>query len=76
MYKTSTPEGILIVTPTLEGKPTNPKGTPSPHEVRLILLATNRVFQCLGNKYFPWVLLLIEASIFPYFHPTKLTLSQ
>ena len=47
--KTSTPEGIFIVTPSLEGLPTKAKEAPSPHEVRLALLDTNPVFQCLGE---------------------------
>ena len=46
--KTSTPEGIFIVIPSLEGWPTKPKEAPSPHEVRLTLLDTNPVFDCLG----------------------------
>ena len=33
--KTSTPQGIFIVTPSLEGWPTKAKEAPSPHEVRL-----------------------------------------
>ena len=44
--KTSTPQGIFIVTPSLEGLPTNEEA-PSPLEVRLALLDTNPVFQCL-----------------------------
>ena len=46
--KTSTQLGIFIVTPTLEGSPIKAKEAPSPHEVRLTLLDTNPVFQCLG----------------------------
>ena len=43
--KRSTPEGILIATPSLEGWPTKAKETPSPHEVKLALLdTTNPVF--------------------------------
>ena len=45
--KTSTPKGIFIVTPELEGSPTKAKEAPFPHEVRLALLETNLVFQCL-----------------------------
>ena len=48
--KTSTPKGIFIVTPELEGLPTKAKEAPFPHEVRLALLDTNSVFQCLGEK--------------------------
>ena len=48
--KTSTPSGIFIVTPILDGQPTKVKEAPSPHEVRLTLLDTNSVFQCLGGK--------------------------
>ena len=50
--KTSTPQGIFIVTPSLEGCPTKAKETPSPHEVRLALLDTNPVLQCLGDDFF------------------------
>ena len=45
--KTSTPQGIFIVTPSLEGWPTKAKEAPSPHEVRLAPLDTNPVFQSL-----------------------------
>ena len=37
------------MTPSLEGRPTNAKEAPSPHEVRLRPLDTNPVFQCLGE---------------------------
>ena len=43
--KTSPPEGIFIVTPSLEGSPTKAKEVPSPHEVRVA-----PVFQCHGVK--------------------------
>ena len=48
--KTSTPQGIFIVTPSLEGSPTKAKEATSPHEVRLDPLDTNPVLQCLGVK--------------------------
>ena len=48
--KISTPYGIFIVTPSLEEWPTKAKEVPSPHEVRLSLLDTNPVFQCLEDK--------------------------
>ena len=35
------------MTPSLEGWPTKAKEAPSPHEVRLALLDTNPIFQCL-----------------------------
>ena len=38
--------------PSLEGLPTKAKEAPSPHEVRLALLDTYPVFQCLGDKKF------------------------
>ena len=41
--KTS-PKGIFIVTPSLEGWPSKAKEAPSPHEVRLALLDTNPAF--------------------------------
>ena len=47
--KTSTPYGIFIVTPSLEGWPIYAKEAPSPHEVRVALLVTNPVFQSLGE---------------------------
>ena len=37
------------MTPSLEGLPTKAKEAPSPHEVRLALLDTNPVFQCLWD---------------------------
>ena len=42
--KTSTLEGIFIVTPSLEGWPTKAKEAPSLHEVRLTPLDINPVF--------------------------------
>ena len=48
--KTSTPYGIFIVIPSLEGWPTKAKKAPSPHEVRLAPLDTNPVFQYLGEN--------------------------
>ena len=48
--KTSTPQGIFIVTPSLEGWPNNAKEAPPPYEVRLALLDTNPVFQCLREN--------------------------
>ena len=42
--KTSTPYGIFIVTPSLEGSPTKAKEARSPHEVRLALLDIKQVF--------------------------------
>ena len=47
--KTSTPYGIFIVTPSLEGSPTKAKEAPSPHEVRLAPLDTNPVFPYLRD---------------------------
>ena len=49
--KTSSPEGIFIVTPSLEGWPTNAKEARSSHEVRLAPLDTKLVFQSLGELY-------------------------
>ena len=57
--KTSTPQGIFIVTPSLEWSPTKAKEALSPHEVRLAPLDTNPVLQCLGEKS------LITAEISP-----------
>ena len=48
--KTSTPEGIFVVIPSLEGWPTKAKEATSPHEVRLTPLDPNRLFQCLEKK--------------------------
>ena len=51
LCKTSTPEDIFIVIPSLEGWPTKTKEAPSPHEVRLAPLDTNPVFQNLGGDF-------------------------
>ena len=48
--KTSIPQCILIVTPSLERWPTKAKEAPSPHEVRLTPLDTNPVFQNVRMK--------------------------
>ena len=40
------------MTPSLEGWPTKAKEAPYPDEVRLALLDTNPVFQCLGEKIY------------------------
>ena len=37
--------------PSLEGWPTKAKEAPSPHEVRLVPLYTNPVFQSLSGKF-------------------------
>ena len=42
--KTSTPQDIFIVTPSLEGWQTKTNEAPSPHEVKLALLDTNPIF--------------------------------
>ena len=42
--KTSTPQGIFIVTPSLEGWQTKAKEAPLLHEVRLASLDTKPVF--------------------------------
>ena len=52
--KTSTPQGIFIMIPSLEGSQTKAKEAPSPQEVSLAPLDTNPVFQCLGEKYILW----------------------
>ena len=38
------------MTPSLEGRPTEAKEAPSPHEVRLAPLDTNREFPSLWDK--------------------------
>ena len=50
--KTSTTQGIFIVTRSLEGWTTNTRETPSCHEVRLTTLDTNTVFQSVGAFQF------------------------
>ena len=60
--KTSTPLGILIVIPSLEGWPTKAKEAPSPHEVRMSPLDTNLVFQSLGVIVFSLQLLEFVLS--------------
>ena len=42
--KTTTPQGIVTVIPSLKGWPIKAKETSSPHEVRLNTLDTNPVF--------------------------------
>ena len=49
--KTSTPKGIFVVTPSLEGWPTKTKEAPSPHEVSPTQYFTNTLFQCLRENY-------------------------
>ena len=39
------------MTPSLEGWPTKAEEATSPHEVRLALLDTNPVFQCVGENF-------------------------
>ena len=51
------------MTPSLEGWPTTAKEAPSPHEVRLALLDTNPVFQCLGREHLPWEKTLASVYI-------------
>ena len=48
--KTSTPEGIFIMIPSLEGWPTKAKEGPSPHEVRLTPLGITQYFCVSGMK--------------------------
>ena len=48
-YKTSTPQGIFIVTPSLEVCPTKVKEAPSPHEVRLTPLTPTQYFLSRGS---------------------------
>ena len=47
--KTSTPKGIFIMIPSLEGWPTKAKEAPSPHEVRPTLLTPTQYFNVLGK---------------------------
>ena len=44
------------MTPSLEGWTTKAKGASSPHEVRLALVDTNPVFQCLGDRAYSIIL--------------------
>ena len=50
------------MTPSLEGLPTKTKEAPYPHKVRLTLLGTNPVFQCLEDAII-YLLLLITIII-------------
>ena len=61
--KTSSPEGIFIVTPSLEGWPTKAKEATSPHEVRLVVLDTNPVFQSLGGEKLDMILMYFKNKI-------------
>ena len=47
--KTSSPKGIFIVTPSIEGSSTKAKEAPSLDEIRLAPLGNNPVFQFLGD---------------------------
>ena len=67
--KTSTPYGIFIVIPSLEGWPTKAKEALSPHEVRLTPLDTNPVFQCLEEN-------TSETTLRNYFETTSETTSK
>ena len=42
--ETSTPLDIFIVTPSLEGWPTKAKEAPSPHEMRLAPLMSQKIY--------------------------------
>ena len=64
--KTSTPWGIFIVIPLLEGWPTKAKEAPSPHEVRLAPLDTNPVFQSLVKCVLDSKLVYDKKIIFYY----------
>ena len=69
--KTSTPQGIFIVIPSLEGWPTKAKEAPSPHEVRLIPLDSNPVFQCLGDEIIKvWYCASVDCPLKPPWHST------
>ena len=57
--KTSTPQDIFIVTPSLEGWPTKAKHAPSPHEVRLTQLDTNSVFFLMS-----WVVTNVHEVVY------------
>ena len=54
----------ILVTSSLEGWPTKAKETLSPHEVRLTLLDTNTVFQCLRVKSPQIILQIAEVNPF------------
>ena len=66
--KTSTQSGIFIVTPSLEGWPTKATEASCPHEIRLSLLDTNPVFNCLGEKY-PFTYSFKYPSMDPFAYP-------
>ena len=54
------------MTPSLKGWPTKANEAPSPHKVRLSLLETSAVFQCLGDKSYllPYLFLAEFLDIF------------
>ena len=64
MNKISIPQGIFIVTPSLEGWPTKVEEAPSPHEVKLTLLDTNPVFIQSNGKIRGMVKLSIINAIY------------
>ena len=65
--KTSTSQGIFMVTPSLEGWPTKAKEAPSPHEVRLAPLDNNPVFESLRDETNS-VLNKVKSAIPPLFN--------
>ena len=50
LNKTFPPQGIFIVTPSLERWPTKAREATSLHELRLTPLDTHPVFPCLRDK--------------------------
>ena len=52
------------MTPSLEGSPTKAKEAPSPHEVRLVPLDNNPVFQCLAEFQCPCLAIKYIHDIF------------
>ena len=54
------------MTSSLEGWPTKAKEASSPHKVRLALLDTNQVFQCIRGIYILYIIYIYYIYIYIY----------
>ena len=55
------------MTSSLEGWPTKAKEASSPHKVRLALLDTNQVFQCIRGIYILYIIYTYIIYIYIYY---------
>ena len=56
------------MTSSLEGWPTKAKEASSPHKVRLALLDTNQVFQCIRGIYILYIIYIYYIYIYIYIY--------